>query len=113
MKFKTTQKEIKNNYNKIIKVSYCRLQHLLNYCEPEAYTTNSYGWGADIYTFNNVAISTGYAPFGNIIPDYEILRKYDIEAQKICYCNFDYEEKRDKLNILIKKFITEVTEEEK
>lgn len=113
MKYKTTQKEIKANYNKIIKVGYCKLQHLLNYCEAKSYTSNAYGWASDIYTFNNVAISTGYAPFGNITPDYKTLRKYDYEAQKICYGNFDYEEKRDKLNILIKKFIAEVTEEAK
>ena len=34
MKFKTTQKEIRANYNKIICVPYCGLQNLLNYESP-------------------------------------------------------------------------------
>ena len=49
MKFKTTQKEIRANYNKIICVPYCGLQNLLNYEIPVAYTVRREGWAADIY----------------------------------------------------------------
>ena len=66
MKFKTTQKEIKANYNTIICVPYCGLQNLLNYESPVAYTVRREGWAADIYDMGGgVAIVTGYAPFGN------------------------------------------------
>lgn len=37
MKFKTTQKEIRANFNKIICVPYCGLQTLLSYESPVAY----------------------------------------------------------------------------
>lgn len=46
MKFKTTQKAIKANYNTIICVPYCGLQNLLNYEIPVAYTVRREGWAA-------------------------------------------------------------------
>lgn len=78
MKFKTTQKEIRNGYVHVLKVGYCELQTLLNYEAPVAYTTSTYGWGSDIYDIGNGnAISTGYAPFGDIAVSYDLCRKYD------------------------------------
>lgn len=83
MKFKTTQKAIKSGYSTIICVPYCGLQSLLHYESPIAYTTRREGWAADIYDMGGgVAIVTGYAPFGNIRPDYETRQKYEIAAEK-------------------------------
>lgn len=84
MKFKTTQKEIKANYNTIICVPYCGLPNLLRYEEPIAYTERREGWAADIYNMGNgVAIVTGYAPFGKIRPSYEQRQKYEMQAKKV------------------------------
>lgn len=83
MKFKTTQKAIWANYNKIICVPYCGLQNLLNYESPVAYTVRREGWAADIYDMGGgVAIVTGYAPFGNIRPSYELRERYETDAEK-------------------------------
>lgn len=69
MKFKTTQKAIKANYNTIICVPYCGLQTLLNYESPVAYTVRREGWAADIYDMcGGVAIVTGYAPIRKYSP---------------------------------------------
>ena len=111
MKFKTTQKAIKQGYSNVIGVSYCALQHLLS-CESEiAYTTRIEGWGADIYGFGNNAIVTGYAPFGNIRPGYDICQKYEKAAEKI-RCDYDWArpERKERLQELIKEFIQEVTQ---
>lgn len=84
MKFKTTQKEIRANYDKIICVRYCGLQTLLSYESPVAYTVRREGWGADIYDMGGgVAIVTGDAPFGNIRPPYELCKRYETQAEKI------------------------------
>lgn len=107
MKFKTTKKAIMANYGNIIKVDYCDLQNLLKYESPIAYTSGVYGWNADIYDFGGVAIVTGYRPFGNIRPNWEIMDKYEKEAENICY-NYSYEKRRDALQELQKKFIEEV-----
>lgn len=124
MTFQTTAKNILANYNTIIFTGYCNLQHLLQYENPIAYTAGIYGWNADIYTVNNIAICTGYRPFGNIRPNYDITRKYDDLAREII--NAPYKDKlntmtdytteannrREKLTALLNEFITEVLNNE-
>lgn len=109
MKSKTTKKAIKENYRKIIYVGYAELQQLLKCTEPIAYTAGVYGWNADIYTIDGVAIVTGYRPFGNIKADYDICEKYENEANQIMQSVYNYEECKTALNNLINEFIEEVT----
>lgn len=110
MKFKTTQKAIKNGYENVIGVSYCALQRLLS-CESEiAYTTRIEGWGADIYQFGNTAIVTGYSPFGNIRPGYEVNQRYEQKAMAATDGIYKWNEKKAILNELIKEYIKEVTQ---
>ena len=109
MKFKTTQKAIKQGFENVISVPYCRLQNLLKCESPIAYTTRAEGWGADIYAFNNTAIVTGYAPFGNIRPDYETNQHYEKRAREIIDVVDDWNEKKALLSSLIKEYIEEVT----
>jgi len=112
MKTKTTQKEIKSRFKKIVCVGYCDLQHLLYYQNPTYYTTRREGWASDIYIFDDIAISTGYAPFGNIKVKYDVLRKYDSTARKIVG-NWDikHDTKVKKINKLLEKFLKEVKKE--
>lgn len=110
MKYKTTQRDIKNGYAVTICISYCGLQTLLRCESPRAYTVRREGWGADIYDFGMTAIVTGYAPFGNIRPGYEVCRKYEKAAEKIAYnYNLKWEEQKAQLSSLIREFIEEVT----
>ena len=111
MKFRTTQKEIKANFNKIINVPHCRLQNLLYWESPVAYTARREGWAADIYDMGGgVAIVTGYAPFGNIRPAYEFCERYETQAASIRYnYRLSWEEQREQLNQLAKEFIKEAT----
>lgn len=108
MKHKTTEKAIKERYNTIISVGYCNLQRLLKALEPIAYTAGVYGWNADIYVIDGVAIVTGYRPFGNIRADYDICKKYESEANQIIKSVYNYEERKTALDDLISKFIEEV-----
>lgn len=111
MKFHTTQRAIKNGYNTIISVNYGRLQSLLSCAEPIAYTTRREGWGADIYDIDgNIAIVTGYAPFGNVKPDYETLTAYEKRAEAIRYnYTLQWDDMRDQLRDLLREFVQEVT----
>lgn len=111
MKFKTTKKTINENYSARICVGYCSIQHLLNYEDAVAYTTHIEGWEADIYAVGNVAIITGYAPFGNFRPSYDLCKKYNDAALEIC-CNrkITWEEQRDKVRELLNKFVKEAVQ---
>lgn len=107
MKFKTTQKAIKANYNNIIKVGYCKLQHLLNHLNPIAYTCGVYGWKADIYEITpDTVVVTGYAPFGNISADYDTCKRFDTLAQKTMRSS-DFE---NELNTLVPNFVNSLVE---
>ena len=111
MKYRTTQKEVKSGYAFVIAVGYCNLQNLLCRETETAYTARREGWAADIYDFESTAIVTGYAPFGNIRPAYEVQKKYDNAAEKIrCNYNLSWEEQKQELKKLIAAFIEEVTQ---
>lgn len=111
MKVKVTEKQIKENYYKIISIGYCNAQYLLKDMEPRYYTCGVNGWKADIYHIeNNLAIATGYAPFGNI-KDYDLMKKYEDKARKI-WNNYDlkYEQRAKKVEKLRSKYIKELLE---
>ena len=110
MKFKTTKKAVRGNYNKIICVPYGSLQNLLNCESPVAYTARREGWAADIYDMGGgVAIVTGYSPFGDVRPSRELLGLFDRAAKKIReYYSFDYEKCKARLHGAIREFIEEV-----
>ena len=109
MKFKTTQKAINNAYRKVIRIGYCELQDLLRFESPDAYTCGVYGWNADIYTFGNVAIVTGYRPFGNIRPAYDQIKLFEERAREIMNNQHNYDNPRGILSELIRDFIGEAT----
>lgn len=110
MKFKTTRKEITQNYKNVICVGYCKMDYLLSNQQPIAYASGVDGWKCDIYDVNGVAIVTGYRPFGNINPDYDTIKKYEDEARKIvCDSWGNYQNMIDQIDQLLNQFIEEVT----
>lgn len=113
MTYRTTQKEIKSRFSSVIAVPYCGLQHLLDLKSPEAYTARREGWAADIYNIGSAAIVTGYAPFGNIRPSYDVVRAADAKAEAIrydyCKLKITYDEMLSKLDELLAEFVREVT----
>jgi hypothetical protein len=110
---KMTMKETKRIYNHIIKVGYCELQSLLNLISPFAYTSGVYGWNADVYDFGDIAIVTGYRPFGDIVASCELCHKYEQKAKEIMDwfddMPCDWDRRRDALYLLIEEFLEEVT----
>ncbi len=105
MKFRTTQKQIKENYSAIISIGYCDAWYLLYFENAIACTSGVYGWNADIYDVNSVAIVTGYRPFGNIHVDYDIIREYNNKAKEIISDNaIVYEKKKELVNDLLLEF---------
>lgn len=103
MKFRTTQKYIKGLFKDVIVIPYCDAYYLLKNENAIAYTAGVYGWNADIYNINGVAVVTGYRPFGNI-QNRELVREYNERAKN------EYD--RDKLTALLNEFITKATEDE-
>ena len=109
MKTRTTQKQVNYSYAIRIQVPYCELQTLLSCEEPTYCTAGVYGWNADIYHCGGgVAIVTGYRPYGNLKPAYELCREYEEKAREIVKATSDYTERREKLAELIQDFVMAV-----
>lgn len=66
IKYKTTDREQRENNGIILGFSYCTIQNIERYLKPSAYTCGVYGWRADFYNFEGWSISTGYRPINFI-----------------------------------------------
>ena len=97
-------------YWKVIEIGFCGVQHLMQGLEPVAYTCGTYGWNADVYQISpTTAIVTGYRPFGNISPDYDVVSTYEGVAERIAYdYNLDYNERMDRIAKLRREFVDNV-----
>lgn len=116
MKFKTTKKEIRDNYHYIVGTHYCSLQTLLDCERPIAYSSSVYGWACDYYEVSNkqgrfILISTGYSPLKdqNVKPDYEKMKEFENRARQILYGKQEiptaYETKKAMLKDLVSDFV--------
>jgi hypothetical protein len=83
MKYRTTARDVRNGYAKIISVGYCDLQSLLSYKSPVAYASGVYGWNFDVYDIAGVAIATGYRgmPSKNSTAKYDLIKEYEDKSQ--------------------------------
>lgn len=121
MKFRTTQKDVRNGYALRIRVGYCALQYLLDYESPVAYTSSrGYGWRADIYDMGcidlpGVCIVTGYGPFGwappaGLIQEYDdkakalLAKRHDVRLDNDAWQGF-HRDRRDMLRDLLREFV--------
>lgn len=73
MKYKTTDKQQRENNYIVAGFGYCAIQNIERYLSANAYTAGVYGWRADFYEFGALTISTGYAPLDYV---------YDKKAKK-------------------------------
>lgn len=88
-KIQTTQKAIKNSYNRVFCVNYCELQFTLGLLDPDFYTAGIYGWNADIYEIDsNTALVTGYRPFGTYLK-YADYHKFEEKAKAVVFGDLD------------------------
>ena len=109
MKIKVTQKEVKSAHKYVISVPYCNLQRTLSREMPFGYTIRREGWGSDVYGISpEIAISTGYAPFGNIRVGADMTARYEAAAEKILdYYRFDGVKAERRLHELVNEFAHE------
>lgn len=104
MKFRTTEKAMKEGCY-CQSVPYCDLQNLLSVTDPIAYTCGVYGWYADIYTNGNLAIVTGYKPFGKKYISDEEIRYFEKESNDIdLHTNLNWKQRRKRKEALLNKF---------
>ena len=104
MKFKTTEKAIRNSGDFVFSVGYCDLWHLLRYHSPVAYTAGVYGWNFDVYELYGVIICTGFRRMPG--KRARKVREYEQSAKEV-YNNstLSYDEKEQTIERILKEFI--------
>lgn len=111
MKFETTKKAVMNGFVRVYRAGYCELCFLLEKGDAVAYTAGVYGWNADIFdlgalanSFADVALCTGYRPFGRAIPE-GLAEKYNKLAEGLNAKNMSAGEHKRALRKLQAKFL--------
>ena len=112
IKTQVTKKEILNGFKYVIPISYCGAQNLLNYKHANYYTySKMYGWRSDVYVISDdIAIVTGFAPFGSIKVDYNILKTYKTKAEATYNTVRDYSDRVNIINMYLNEFIKKTIE---
>jgi len=84
MKLKTTKKEVREGYYRILSIGYCDAQYLLSEEKPFGYSKGVYGWVCDYYDIDGVCISTGYSPLSdkNMRYNYDLVKEYEKKAKE-------------------------------
>ena len=101
-KIKVSKSEVKNNNYRILGAGYCKMQYLLQYHTPTAYSSGTYGWACDYYDINNIVISTGYdyVKSKNMTYDYDLIKQYEDTARSII-CDNHYQNSKEAVNKLL------------
>ena len=113
MKFKITNKQVKENYSNRIFAN--EIDNLLIYENPVAYNNGVYGWNYDIYEINpSTCIIKGYRNFPPAKKaDYSKQKEYSEKARTILNdYSKPYETQKNRLRELLNNFVAEVLNNE-
>lgn len=111
MAIKMSSRQVIDTFPFTVRIGYCDLYYLLVYQRKVGYTCGTYGWNSDIYFLGDVAISTGYRPFGKRV-SYDLIRRYNEEARKIYEDrNIEFTRKVERLNAILKDFLGDAKKE--
>ena len=108
-RIKTTAKEVRNAFIKIIALDPCEAVELLRAHNPMLYTCGVYGWNFDVYIVEDTAICTGYRGMPGIRPERELVKSYEARARDI-WNEFDrpYKERTKQVDTLLRQLLREV-----
>lgn len=118
MKYRTTKKAVMNGYARVYCARFAEFQHLLRKADAVAYVADETGWRADIYDLGiitgemlDVAICTGYGPFGREMPD-GLAKEYDRKAAALDVSAMGYDAWSDALRVLQREFLRKLVDDD-
>lgn len=109
MSMRLYKKHVRAEYPIVAYCSYCDLQHTLYFTPKIGHTERAEGWGCDIYELApDIALTTGYDPFGNRRLSLAITERYEKKAKQILEENSCNYTAKAKLEVLINELATEI-----
>ena len=108
MSMRLYKKHVRAEYSIVAYCGYCNLQYTLYFAPKIGHTERAEGWGCNIYELApDIALTTGYAPFGNRRLPLAFTERYEKKAKQILRENsYSYIAKEE-----LEKLLTELAAE--
>ncbi len=109
MSMRVYKKHVRAAYPIVAYCGYCDLQYTLYFTPKFGHTERAEGWGCNVYEIApDIALTTGYDPFGNRRLPLAFTERYEEKAKQILEKNaYSYKAKK-KLEKLLEKMVAEI-----
>lgn len=109
MSMRVYKKHVRAEYPIVAYCNYCNLQYALYFTPKIGHTKRAEGWGCNIYKLApDIALTTGYAPFGNRRLPLAITERYEKKAKQILEENSYNYTAKEKLEALLNELAAEI-----
>lgn len=109
MSMRLYKKHVRAEYSIVAYCGYCGLQHTLYFTPKIGHTERAEGWGCNIYELApDIALTTGYDPFGNRRLPLAITERYEKKAKQILEENSCNYTAKEKLEVLLNELVAEI-----
>lgn len=109
MSMRVYKKHVRAAYPIVAYCSYCNLQYTLYFAQRFGHTERTEGWGCDAYELApDIALTTGYAPFGNRRLPLAFTERYEEKAKQILAENHYSYSAKGKLEELLNEMAAEI-----
>lgn len=109
MSMRVYKKHVRAEYPIVAYCGYCNLQYTLYFAPQFGHTERAEGWGCNVYEIApDIALSTGYAPFGNRRLPLAITERYEKKAKQILEENSWSYIAKEKLEVLLNELAAEI-----
>lgn len=109
MSMRVYKKHVRAAYPIVAYCGYCDLQYTLSFTSNFGHTERAEDWGCNVYEIApDIALTTGYAPFGNRRLPLAITERYEKKAKQILEENSYYYTAKEKLEVLLNELAAEI-----
>lgn len=109
MSMRVYKKHVRAAYPIVAYCNYCNLQYTLYFISKFGHTERAEGWGCDVYELApDIALTTGYDPFGNRRLPRAFTERYEEKAKQILAGNNYSYIAKEKLEILLNELAAEI-----
>lgn len=109
MSMRLYKKHVRAEYPIVAYCGYCDLQYTLYFSPKIGHTERAEGWGCNIYELApDIALTTGYDPFGNRRLPLAFTERYEKKAKQILADNSYSCIAKEELEALINELATEI-----
>lgn len=109
MSMRVYKKHVRAAYPIVAYCGYCALQYTLSFTFNFGHTERAEGWGCNVYEIApDIALTTGYDPFGNRRLSLAITERYEKKAKQILEENSCNYIAKKKLEMLLNELAAEI-----